>query len=305
MSQDSWENVAVLGAVMAVVGVALESVDWFSKFRKHSVHESILANEPSWSLTVEFCSITLVVLGLCVEIFATYKASLKAHEKIEQLTAVSKNAFDNAASAAKEAGDSKLLAAQIGTTNAQLVASNLLVAGRVEELRAKNDELEAKQRPRTITLQQVTNFIFLTERVPKFKIRIAVGASRDETASFAYQLRSMLNEAGFAPPDSDTNIPLGVYQDITAVGYHGIGDTNTWRDLAFVTSATNNPNDYSFNYEATNGFRRAVVSADATNQIYAGFISALLQSGITVSWMCKASWVIPNNTELFVQQRPY
>ena len=123
MSQDSLENIATFGAWVVVAGVALEGVDWYSKYKKRNRCKSSEEKDSCWTLAIEFFSIALVVLGLSVEIIATYKASLKAHDKINQLTTDLTSASNNAASATREARDSKVLVAQISITNAQLETS--------------------------------------------------------------------------------------------------------------------------------------------------------------------------------------
>jgi hypothetical protein len=285
MSQDSWENVAVLGALIVVAGVALEGIDWFSKFRKRNRRESILAKEPSWTLAVEFFSITLVVMGLCVEIFATYEASLKAREKIKQLTAESKTASDNAASATKDAGDSKVLAAKIGTTNAQLVATNLW--------------LQAKLQPRIITMEQTTNFIFLTEKIQKFPIRVRVASA--DVMGYAIQIRQMLNLAGYKVPDSDTNNNYGIVFDPTTFSQPSKASESL--DVNFFSDITNGLGSHPFTREVTNGFSRPIIlgeTAEDTNKTFAALGYIFNQIGINNGQGFGKDLAAPNRFGVFI-----
>jgi hypothetical protein len=71
-----------------------------------------------------------------------------------------------------------------------------------EVLRKSNLELQSKLQPRTITLTQIKNFIFLTEKVTKtVPIKIVVGHEGFDTETYAFQLRDMLNRAGFKTND--------------------------------------------------------------------------------------------------------
>jgi hypothetical protein len=178
---------------------------------------------------------------------------------------------------------------------------------KVEELRAKNDALEAKQRPRTINFQQITNFIFLTEKIAKFPVRVGVGESRDETFNYAWQIREMLNQAKYTTPDSDTNLAFGTHYDPTAVTVsRGVGDTNEWADVLFVSDNTNDFRVFRYSkIEKTNGFSRSSVPAEDTNNTYGAFINAFIQIGMKVDWKYKPEWVAPNHCEIYVKQKPY
>jgi hypothetical protein len=91
-SQDSCDNAAIFGGIVVVVGVVLEAVDLFEKVRNRN--ESILKKESSASLWVEFFSISFVVLGLWLEIFATHKSSGFARTKSDRLTSELKSAME-------------------------------------------------------------------------------------------------------------------------------------------------------------------------------------------------------------------
>jgi hypothetical protein len=66
------------------------------------------------------------------------------------------------------------------------------------KLEQSNLELQIKLQPRTITTQQVRDFMDLTKSITnKIYIKVIVGDSDGETERFAGKIRSMLDEAGF------------------------------------------------------------------------------------------------------------
>lgn len=98
---------------------------------------------------------------------------------------------------------------EIGTTNAQLVASNLIFASQVEQFRKQNDDLEAtairlknaipqrqipeKQRELFIATLLDTNILS-----PKIDIKVFIQDVEDpEAKNFADSVRKMLNDAGY------------------------------------------------------------------------------------------------------------
>src|ERR1019366_10089190 len=66
-------------------------------------------------------------------------------------------------------------------------------------------ELQKLKQFRAITPEQITNFIFLTQKIAKIPVRIIILQDGDDTESFGWQLRNMFNRAGFNPP-SDAGI---------------------------------------------------------------------------------------------------
>jgi hypothetical protein len=68
----------------------------------------------------------------------------------------------------------------------------------VREAHAVASRVEAKQKPRVITSEQRTKFKNLLENAPKGFVTVVVTASDTETDDFAAQIRSMLDEAGYA-----------------------------------------------------------------------------------------------------------
>jgi hypothetical protein len=64
-------------------------------------------------------------------------------------------------------------------------------------LEAKVLELRAKLEPRTITEKQKEKFTNLLKNAPKCPVRIHCGNVDNETRNYAYQLREMLDNAGY------------------------------------------------------------------------------------------------------------
>jgi hypothetical protein len=218
VSEDSWESAAYIGFAIVIFGVALEIIDLVIKWKKDHRNESILIKDVWWLWWIEAASVILVVLGLGLEFGAGLKATLIARQKIADLTAEAKASFDEAKVAENDAGESKLLAANIGITNAQLVLTNLMLAETIEELRSNNIALEAqlddsiKSRievemalfPRTFEYDsQLTNF-----SGTKFAITIAAKKNDDEDADFFNKLSETLHNVGWietSPIELDPN----------------------------------------------------------------------------------------------------
>ena len=97
--------------------------------------------------------------------------------------------------------------------------------------------LEAKQRPRVITLEQRVKFTELLNSSPRGFVRVVATASNTETDNYSSQIRKMLDEAGYGTADNSAilhsvgavqesssfaNISLGVYStnDVPSYAVH-------------------------------------------------------------------------------------
>lgn len=109
----------------------------------------------------------------------------------------------------------------------------------IEGLQKANLELAAKMQPRDITMEQITNFIFLTEYVSKIPIRICIGRADDETETYAYRIRSMFNSANFTT-NNDCGL-FGIKRNDNFRNVAPVGANNSPRqsDVIFITSNTN------------------------------------------------------------------
>ena len=196
------------GLIFVLLGVALEGVELISKWKRRHKHDSILAKEPWWMLWIESASLTLVVLGLALEI--------------------------------PDAGKTDKEAADIGTTNALLWQSNIVLAA------------ELKRPARRITPEEMTNFIALLKGSPTGPVRIYVGSEDKETRNFSRQLRELLDAANCKTGDSNGIVHLGdgfFYSaienanDIDAdlrIEFFGEPDKVTyWNGLKIIPNTTN------------------------------------------------------------------
>jgi hypothetical protein len=182
---------------------------------------------------VEAVSLILIFGGLAVEFGAGIKATLIARQKISNLTTEAKASLDKAASAEKDASDSKVLAARIGTTNGWLVASNLVVEGQVEELRKANDEFEKEQMP--MTIGEMISFARTLHKFSGVNVIMADKANDNKGVFTAYELKKSLTMAGWKILDE---LEKNVYTVRTG-GIRGIviGVNEDKNDAAPVTIA--------------------------------------------------------------------
>jgi hypothetical protein len=124
----------------------------------------------------------------------------------------------------KEAGDAMKLAQSIGTTNAQLVAANLILRTNVLELESK--EL------RTITPQMRDKFVSILNALPKSikcPVRVFMDGNDAETRTYAHQIRELLNDTGYNWPDGD-----GIIQVSNNPFYYSIDDQSTDCQITFI-----------------------------------------------------------------------
>ena len=166
-----------------------------------------MEKDPNWLLWLESASVILVVLGLAIEFGAGLKASLLARTKLGILTERAKAAFDKSASAEKDAGDSKVLAARIGTTNEQLSLQ-------IEELRSNNLVLQSELQPRRITPTQMEDLTNCLMHCPKGKFFVSFTFLDAESAAYANDITEVLRSTGFEVEQSSNilgGIPPGVH----------------------------------------------------------------------------------------------
>jgi hypothetical protein len=78
----------------------------------------------------------------------------------------------------------------------------------IEELRTKNDELEAEMQPRTISDENFAKFVGLLRDSPdKHPIWVIFSSQSDETVRFTERVRSMLDETGYGIPPTNELFP--------------------------------------------------------------------------------------------------
>lgn len=114
------------------------------------------------------------------------------------------------------------------------IPEDLKLKGRIEELRQKNDALEAKQR-RIITPEQHDNFIKILKNSPKSPVKVYVGEEDAETRNYAHQIRTMLDDAGYGL--GTTN---GLIENQSWSYSLPIGDPSTDLSIDFLFFGTRN-----------------------------------------------------------------
>jgi hypothetical protein len=197
-----------------------------------------------------------------------------------------------------------------------LVQSNLDKAFDQFKSRAETKlvEFDKRLKPRSITPSQVTNFVFLTERLSKIPIKIVIGQEGSDTETFGYQLRSMFNRAGFLTPSNAG--PSGIQREPHLIPVRGIADVGRpssmppgaaiiigtngipsywppWPDVFFVTSPHGPAYiyDWEIKSEWVGNISRYVVETNNTRQIYEAINRSLTECGITTGWMSSEGWV--------------
>jgi hypothetical protein len=202
-SLESFERLADIGAWLVIFGVVGEGLEIALKICDHKCKNERFLN---WYKKHDFCIEIwggifwiIVVGGLVMELRYSGKAQMLVKKENSRITQEATDARKIAGQSELEAGDAKLLAANIGTTNAQLLL-------RVEELRKENVLL----RTRRITADQRDRFIdFLKNRTEKFPIKVFVGAEDNETQNYAAQIREMLDSSGFGTGNTNDIQKLG------------------------------------------------------------------------------------------------
>lgn len=200
---------------------------------------------------------------------------------------------DKAEQARKDAAEAKLLATEIELTNAQIWQTNMV-------LRSNLAILELKVQPRIITSEQVTNFIFLTEKIKKIPIAVSIGQEGFDTETFAHQIRTMFSRAGFGVAAG-----AGVWdikRDPTRIFSFEIGFPIVEADAAWIFPSEAGISDTSkirLSFERTNKVERPIVTTTNETDIYNAIAIALKQVGIKVI-ACTNMWTPPNGHEIYI-----
>jgi len=162
-----WEWFASVGFLLVIVGCIIEGVEHLVKFKRSEAHKRKGIEKLGW---------LILVVGLAMEFLGDRRAKRIADRENRRLSAVAAFANERAA----------------------LVESNNLVLQK---------QLAEIKQWRTIKPEQKKAFIDLTKGIePKFPIRVRYAPGSTEVASFAYQIRSMLDAGGFAETNGDLSI---------------------------------------------------------------------------------------------------
>jgi hypothetical protein len=299
-SLNGWIHFAEFGCIVVIVGILGESVELVAKLGKRKdfikwfsgrLNPRLLA--PFVKLTIpdklwiEGISLILVAVGLLIEVIAShvvYGISDLQNAELKQ------EAGDAMTSAAHSESNSAQVLLQVAGLNKE-AADARVIAGAANE-RAANTEsnnlvLQKELQPRIITMEQVTNFIFLTEKITK-KIPIVVHCSSngDEAWSFATQIRTMLDRAGFLRDSSQNGIETDADRHIYATPGRALGFTNEEYSVIFFNFSTNSlPAIDPYIVEYTNGFCRPIISEkDYDPRVYEAVSQCFNEIGIKAGW---------------------
>lgn len=214
---DFFSYLAYVGCLLVVIGVVLEEAELLTKFRhelkcrkwvvevlgKDRRTKLILFGnyvKPKLYWPFEVLGFGVLVIGLGVELLGSFSAERLQSDKngqlestntllslqIEQLRSNNLALVLKADQTEKNAADAKLFAAQIGTTNAQLVADNLV-------LRSNVTALELAVQPRHFLNQGAS-----IERLRQFSSKIAIACLADlECRRFSEELVGTLGPANW------------------------------------------------------------------------------------------------------------
>ena len=132
-----WEFVADLGTWLVIIGVAGEGIEIALKILEHRCSNIRFLD---WFKKHEFSIEVwgaifwlMVVVGLLMELKGSHKSKEITDKENTRLTSLAAETSIRAGNAEKEAGESKLLAAQIGTTNLVLAKEVLEIAKKLQE----------------------------------------------------------------------------------------------------------------------------------------------------------------------------
>ncbi len=192
--------------------------------------------------------------------------------------------------------------AQIGSTNAQLVADNLM-------LRSNVVALELKMQPRIITQKQINDFIFLMQHVKKIPVKISIGQEGFDTETYGRQIRDMFTKAKFANSiDSGT---WGIFRDSSRLEARNFGKTKAWPFVEIVYYSTNNDdyfetnNTFTYNLTASKFSNSpiplpVVTENDPVEYVFYAIDYGFKQIGIPTEWRPSNQWVKPGEFEIFI-----
>lgn len=141
--------------------------------------------------------------------------------------------------------------------------------------------------------------------MPKIPIDITLGQEGEDTMTYAYQMRDMLDRAGFGA-GADTGI-WGIERYGDRVMTRDIGDTGKAPSVWILCYTTNSRTYVSANpyisYVTTfltNNFKEPLVTNNDPHQIYDAIYLCLTEIGIPVRHYPTTKWVKPGEFEIYI-----
>jgi hypothetical protein len=307
-----WTYIAEFGAYMVIAGILGEGAELLVKlnkrkgFRKaweYRLNPKLLFSFVKFAkphaLWIEVASLGLVAIGLIIEVAASHVAYGISDLQNAEL-------HQEAGAAIFNAGTATNMAAQAIERAAKFDFARAIAEQQTAIIQSNNLVLQKELQQRIIAKEDITNFIFLTQKIPKVPIPIGTGEIRDETFNFARQLRYMFERAKFGTPISQINLieRIDIHQGLAF--YDTLPEmTDKWDDVTLVCNTSTNPFNYGFHYELTNGFTRPIIAENEvgdTNVIYSALAFCLHQIRINVN--CEqAAWMASNQCEFIVRQK--
>src|ERR1017187_1270026 len=212
-----------------------------------------IISSPSWLWVgeiVEAISIVVIGIGCAGEVWADHHKFADAFSSPSPIT-YSKDKWRRIFGMMVVGG----LVIELFAFGLSFLASNREIEG----LHKANLELQAKLQPRIITKKQISDFIFLTEKISKkMPIKIYACSEGDDTYQFARHIRSMFDKAGFPRDSSRDGVAEDLTENLITHVSREIGWTNEWPSVFLLRYGTNDL-IYCFNdtpKEVTNGFIR-------------------------------------------------
>jgi hypothetical protein len=245
-----WIGFEIFAALLVAVGCAGE---WW--LHHHPAGRRKVEKEEHHNLESRF--IAAVVFGVFMELFSLGHAIPEAM-KLEVAVA----------SANERAGTATNMAAQAIEKAAKFDLARAVAERETELMRSNNLVLQKQLQPRIITMEEITNFIFLTQHFPKNEIKVFFVSGRNETANYARQVRDMLNQADFKEETNAPKFGINPITDQIAIRINP-GDTN-WPDIEIDKFSTNETTVAYAVY--TNGFYLPVIVANNPDDIAGNFM---------------------------------
>jgi len=249
----------------------------------------------------EIVAAGLVAVGCCGEWYMFFNPAKEGHEshhrrrELQFITAVAIGVFMEFLALGHAIPEVMRLEKDVAVSKErteQLVSKNLV-------LRSNVVALEIRLQPRTITLKQITNFIFLTEKITKIPIVVRAAPGGEDTESYAFQIRTLLNFAHFGIPANADNWGI-IRDDHKPVFARPIGINDEWADIHLICGSNGIARFPDFNYEITNGFTRPIVSDDSVVRIYNAIFFCFQQMKMKVGWSTNANWIKPGGVEFVI-----